>query len=168
MAIDFSDNFLTQANKPTDSRAMDYSSGSSVPYASISAATSEINAAYRYQFMTIWCTSPTGLITEYWWRSGTLDADLEPKTTESYTLNSNGSITMTAPYYIIGVSVQPPTLISNLQIGTTSGGNDLEPGSPVAAGANYTLTWGGRILTNTTIWFTGIVTGTLILIDKKF
>jgi len=168
MPVNFNDTLNVQAPKPTDARSMDFGEGASIPYASTATAISDILSAYRYQFLTVWCTSAAGVVAEYWWRAGTTDVDLEPKSTESYILNANGSITMIAPYYIIGISVQPTNTLSNLQIGTTSGGNDLEPGSAVAAGTNYTLDYGSRILTNTTIYFTGLATGTLILVDKKY
>lgn len=168
MAILFNDNFQTRANKPTDSRYMDYSGGQGIPYASVAAAVSAVLAAYRYQYLTVWALAPNGDPLLYWWRADTTDASLEPKDKESYTLNATGTITMIAPYYVYSISVQPTNNIANLQIGTTIGGTDLEPGTAVNAGTTYTLAYGARILTNTTIFLTGLATGTKVIVDKKF
>lgn len=168
MAITFNDNFAINAPKPIEAKNMDFAGGQSVPFASTAAAITAILAAYRYQYLTIWALAANSDPLEYWWRADTTDASLEPKSKESYTLNANGSITMIAPYHILSISVQPTNVLSALQIGTTTGGNDLEPGTAVSAGGTYTLSYNSRILSNTTIFFTGVATGTKIIVDKKF
>lgn len=170
MAIPLNDNIATRSNKPTDSRAMDFAGGVSAPFASIAAAISAINVAYRYQFLSIWAKAANGDSLEYWWRVDTTDASLEPRTKESYTFNSDNSVILSAGYNYGDIIIIPTNNISNLQIGTTPGGSEISPSTAILTTdppykISSTL---GYLKANTTIYFTGLVTGTKILIYKAF
>lgn len=168
MPITLNDNAAVHANKPIDSRYMNYLSGSSSPWASAAAAIAGIPSAYRYQFLTVLAQAANGDVLEYWWRVDTTDGSLEPKNKESVTLNANGSITLGAGYYYGSIIVLPTTSITSLQIGSTSGGTDYEAGQNVAGGTAYSLSWNAFVATNTSIFFTNITTGTKIVSYKTF
>lgn len=168
MSIPYNDNADIRAPKPIDARTMTISGGTAIPYASVAAANAAILLAYRCQYLTVWVLMNSDP-TLYWYRASTADIALEPKEKESYTLSADGSITLNPPYRIEGIVVLPTNNITNLQVGTTSGGIDLEPGSgPITAGSSYTLNYFPYITTATPIFFTGITTGTKIIVYKKF
>ena len=167
MAITFNDNLQINAPKPADAKYMNFTGGIAQPWASVAAANAGINAAYRYQYLTIFVLM-NGDPIEFWYRTGTADGNLEPKTKESYTLNANGSITLTANYAYNRIVVLPINNLSNLTIGTTNGGTDIEPGIPVTVGVPYSLDYPFYYLSNTPIFFGGIASGTKILLYKTF
>lgn len=170
MAIPLNDNIATRSNKPADSRVMDFAGGISVPYASIAAAKSAIDPFYRCQYLTVWAQAANGDPLEYWWRVDTTDASLEPKGKESYTLNTDGSLLLLPQYNYEDIVVLPTNNIANLMIGTTSGGGELEPGTAILANTAYKLGGSslGYLTSATSIFFTGVATGTKILIYKKY
>lgn len=169
MAIPLNDNIATRSNKPSDSRVMDFAGGLSVPFASVAAALSAINSAYRCLYLTIWAKASNGDPLEYWWKNDLTDGSLEPKNKESITLNGDSSLTLLPGYNYQDIIVVPTSTLTNLKIGTTNGGGELEPGTAVTAGATYKLAGSlGYITSSTSLFFAGILTGTKILIYKKF
>lgn len=167
MSITLNDNISTHAPKPIEARSMDFSGGISVPYATLAAAKAAILSAYRHQYLTVWVIAANGDPLEYWWRADTTDASLEPKNKESFTLNADGSIVLNPPYRYGEIVVLPTNNLANLQIGTTVGGTDMEPGIAVTAGNAYTFSSVGYINSAKTIYFTGLATGTKILAYKS-
>lgn len=168
MATTLNDNVAVHADKPIDARSMDFAGGISVPFANIAAANAAVNQAFRYQYLTVWILAANGDPIEHWWRADTNDSSLEPKDTESYTFNTDASISLKAGYNYQEFVVLPTTNIANLQIGTTLGGNDLEAGSAVLAGTSYKLGNLSYPTSTTSIFFTGLSTGTKIRVYKKF
>lgn len=76
MSINLNDNFNVSAPLPIDSR---YGNGSSLPFTSYTTTTSanaSISAGQRYVGLTVLVGTPA---VEYWYRTGTTDADLIPK-----------------------------------------------------------------------------------------
>lgn len=168
MAIIFNDNLQINAPKPIDAKNMNFSGGAAIPYASVAAAISAIPSAYRHLYLTVWALAANGDALQYWWQIDLTDASLVPKDKESYTLNSDGSITFAAPYLFTHLVVLPTNNLSALKIGTTNGGGEYEPGAVVNAGTSYTLSLGQYAISGTTIWFNGLASGTKILAYKHF
>lgn len=168
MAIVFNDNLAINAPKEIDARKMNFTGGASVPYASVAAAVAAIPSAYRHLYLTIWALAANGDPLQYWWQADLTDASLVPKNKESYTLNSDGSITFAAPYLFTHLVVLPTNNLTTLKIGTTNGGGEYEPGTAVGAGTSYTLSLGEYSIAGTTVWFNGLATGTKILAYKHF
>jgi len=168
MAITFNDNMGINAPKAIDARNMNFTGGASVPYTSVAAANTAVLSAYRHQFLTCWITLNGDPIL-HWWRASTADGSLEPKDKDSWILNADGSIALPVLYRVKAIVVIPSTSITNLQIGTTVGGSDLEPGTgAITSGQSYTLTYSNYIASATNMYFTGITTGTKILVYKEF
>lgn len=168
MSVTLNDNISTHAPKPIEARSMDFSGGISIPYASLAAAKTAIPSAYRHQYLTIWVLATNGDPLEYWWRADTTDASLEPKNKESFTLNTDGSIVLNPPYRYGDIIVIVTNNIATLKIGTTVGGGELEPGAAVTTTTPYTFSSVGYVGSARTIYFTGVTTGTKILVYKNF
>lgn len=167
MAITLNDNVSTHAPKPIDARNMDFSGGSAIPFSSVAAALTAVPSAFRHQYLTLWALAPNGDPLEYWFRQDTQDSSLEPKSKESYTLSTDGTIVLKPPYKYDSIVVLPTVNITTLKIGTSSGAGDLEPGTAVLAGSTYTLGYNQYVGANTTIFFTGLTANTKILAYKK-
>lgn len=167
MAITVNDNFQVNSPKGIDAKYSKFSGGTYQPWASSAEAISNIVSAYRYQYLTVLCLM-NGDPIEYWWRIDTTDASLEPKNKESYTLNGTGTITLGAGYLYKTIVVLPTTTISNLQIGTTLGGTDIEPGAAVTGGTAYVLDYPTYTASSKTLYFTNPTSGTKILLYKTF
>lgn len=167
MPVVINDTISVHAPKPNDFRFMDFQGGISLPFTSSSAAISAVPQAYRYQYLTLWALAANGDPLEYWWRADTTDGSLEPKSKESYTLNTSGSITFNPPYRLEGVVVIPTSSLATLTIGLTNGGGELEPGAAVANGAAYNLSLGQFVNTPLTLYFGGLASGTKIIFYKK-
>jgi hypothetical protein len=167
MSIIINDNFQTNAPKHIDAKYMTFISGNCVPWPSSAAAVSGINVSYRFQYLTVLCIM-NGDPVEYWWRTGTADGNIEPKSKESYTLNGTGTITLMNNYFYNTIVILPTNNTTNLQIGTTVGGNDIENGTNINAGDSYTLNFPFYTAIPTTIYFTNISTGTKVLLYKTF
>jgi len=167
MAITLNDNVQINAPKVLDNKYMKFSGGTTQPWASSAEAVTNILSAYRYQYLTVLCLM-NGDPVEYWWRTGTADGNLETKSKESYTFNSSSSITLTTGYLYDRIIVLPANNLTNLIIGTTNGGNDIEPGTPVTGGDVYTLSYPQYINASTTLYFGNLATGTKILLYKTF
>lgn len=89
MSINLNDNFNVSAPLPIDSR---YGNGTSLPfvsYTSTSSANSSIPAGQRYIGLTVLIGTPA---VEYWYRTGTADADLIPKFYSVSSTTGGGSI----------------------------------------------------------------------------
>lgn len=167
MAITLNDNISTHAPKPVEARSMDFQSGSAIPFANIAAALTAVIQAFRHQYLTIWALAANGDPLEYWWRTGTSDGALEPKSKESVTLDTDGFITLLSGYKYDTFVVLPTNTLSNLIIGTSNGGTDIEPGAPVSAGVPYVLSYPKYVTTNTPLYFGGLAAGTKIIAYKK-
>jgi len=98
------------------------------PHASVAAAKSAVPAAIRIKGLTVGVLT-SGVVSEYWWKSGTTDGDLVAKTdgstvaTDGVTIGGDGSVG--SPLYAItsGISgVYTPTVIGlvNLTSATPS------------------------------------------------
>lgn len=167
MPITINDNLQTNAPRHIDNKYMTLSGANSIPYANSAAAIAAVNGAYRYQYLTVLCLM-NGDPVEYWWRGGTGDGNLETKSKESYTLNGTGAIALLPNYLYHNIVVLPTNSIANLQIGTTPGGTDIEPGAAVSGGANYTLAYPIYITSATSLYFSNVTTGTKIVLYKTF
>lgn len=167
MSITINDSLQNNSPKHLDAKYMKFSAGVCQPWASVSEAQSSILLSYRYQFLTILCLMNSDPV-EFWWRAGTADLNLEPKSKESYTLNSSGSVQLTAGYLYNKIVILPTATTTSLLIGTTNGGNDIEPGVNIASGDTYTLDFPFYTGAATTIYFTNVASGTKILLFKTF
>lgn len=167
MAITFNDNIQINAPKVLDNKYMKFAAGTTQPWANAAEAVTNILSAYRYQYLTVLCLM-NGDPIEYWWRTGTADGNLETKGRESYTFNSSNSITLAQNYLYTHFIVLPTITITNLIIGTTNGGTDLEPGAAVSASTRYVLNYSDFPVSSTTIYFGNLTSGTKILAFKTF
>lgn len=105
MSIQRNDSLLIAAPKDVDSR---YDNDGS-HFTSVSEANAGINAAFRYQGLTVGILSG-GVVTEYWYRDGVADVDLIQKTSGSSLSNILDNDIVSPGSVIIGA-------------GKTSGGN---------------------------------------------
>jgi hypothetical protein len=167
MSITLNDSLKINAPKHIDAKYMKFSGGITQPYANLAEALVAIPSAYRYQYLTVLCVI-NGDPLECWWFGGTADAFLQTKNRDSYILNSNNSVTLLAGYMYTKIVVLPTNNLTNLIIGTTSGGTDIEPGIDVTAGGVYTSNIGIYAKSNINIFLGGITTGTKVLLYKSF
>jgi hypothetical protein len=166
MAIIFNDNAQINAPKHIDAKYMKFSGGVAQPYASAAEAISTVLAAYRYQYLTVLCLM-NGDAVEYWWQGGTADGNLIPKSKESYNFNTSSSVALINNYTYTRIVILPVNTITNLIIGTTNGGTDIEPGTAVGAGTAYTANI-SIYASASTLYFGGLSSGTKILLYKDF
>lgn len=167
MSIILNDSLQINAPKAVDSKYMKFSGGITQPYASNTEVNSTILSAYRYQYLVV-LAFMNGDPVEYWYRGGTADGNLETKSKESYTFNTSASVTLSAGYLYNKIIILPQNNITNLIIGTTNGGNDIEPGTAVNASTVYTLDYPNYIVTATPIYFGNLSSGTKILLYKTY
>lgn len=168
MAITLNDNLQINAPKHIDAKYITFISGVAQPWPSAAAAVAGINSAYRYQYLTVLCLMNSDPV-EYWWRAGTADAQLETKNRESYGFTgTTAAISLISPYYYDRIVVLPTSNLTNLQIGTTLGGTDIEPSAAVTSTIGYSAGVSLYTYASTTLYFTNIVNSTKIILYKTF
>lgn len=80
MAVVIQDNFGLAAAKAVDNRYGKLSSGGvSIPYTNVSEVYTAIPLVYRHRGLTVAVEDGSGGIQEYWWKNGTTNPDLVPK-----------------------------------------------------------------------------------------
>lgn len=168
MSITLNDNILTSAPKHVDARYAKFSGGVQVPYTDIAEANTTVISSRRTKYLTVLILQD-GVPTEYWWRNGIADGDLEPKSIQrATTAGSTASFTVKAGHDHEDTIIVPPSNLGNVRMGTTLNGNDLVPGIAVDAPDGGSIGGGGYCHSNKTFYLSGLVAGTIIIVKQKF
>jgi hypothetical protein len=167
MAITFNDNAQINAPKPIDAKYMKFSAGVAQPYASVAEANATILSVYRFQYLTV-LVLMNGDAVEHWYQGGTADVNLLPKSKESYTISTiSATIPLLNNYLYTKIVILPINTITNLIIGTSIGGGDIEPGVALGVGSTYVADISIFGL-STTLFFGGLSATTKVILYKTF
>ena len=104
MAITLNDNFQNNSPKSIDNK---YMVGGVTPYASVAAANTAVNSAYRHKGLKVRITIG-GEEVEYWWKYGITDSDLIPVSLDKFTLGSDGTKVLKIGEFYKRILIKPP------------------------------------------------------------
>lgn len=128
MSTSQNDSFQIKAPKSIDSR---YLKNETIPWTSTAEVNAAINAAYRYQGLTVLIGA-----TEYWYIGGIADVNLVPKSLSnnslSLSLTADGFYTFPLDSLIVALIVTPTAMI-NFRAGSSVGAEDFVPTIQLAA-----------------------------------
>lgn len=144
------DGFQVRAPKPIDVR---YLKNETIPWVSIAEVNAGINAAYRYQGLTVLIGSR-----EFWYIGGISDGSLVPKTASDTIINltADGFYEFPTGNLIIAVVVTPDIDLGGFKAGSSMGAEDFIPAMQLPGDITTAITVAIWRNANQRIYFGGV------------